>query len=330
MEADNSLVHAFACHLVAVQAENASPKTVRLYDGRHKQFLTFLQQQGEHPPFSLDLLNAANVRRASIWIRERSKGPRGGESAARALVGTLKTSSAWLADEGYIDVDLVARVKRPRVGASARTPFSQTDVRQLVAAAMDTRMASRDIAMIHLLLDTGMRVGGLCSILLEDVNLRDRRLELRLKGGRRHTLYFGSSDRRDGGRSVRAMKQYLAEREAILRRWQQRGAAPRDNGHLFIGHDGWPLNEGGARSILTRLALASSIRNVFPHRFRHTFATWYLVRHPGDETGLRGILGHLSDDMFRVYTHLAHEIIATRAGRVALSEAWLGDEEAVS
>ncbi len=31
--------------------------------------------------------------------------------------------------------------------------------------------------------------------------------------------------------------------------------------------------------------------------------------------------------MFRVYTHIAHEILAQRAGRVALSEAWLGDEE---
>jgi hypothetical protein len=60
------------------------------------------------------------------------------------------------------------------------------------------------------------------------------------------------------------------------------------------------------------------------HRFRHTFSSWYLVRHPGDETGLRGILGHLSADMLRVYVHLAYEITAQRAGRVSLSEAWLG------
>lgn len=269
MDDADSLVHAFACHLVAVQAENASPKTVRLYDGRHKQFLTFLLQQGEKPPFSLDLLNAANVRRASIWIREHSKGSRGGESAARALVGTLKTTSAWLADDGYIELDLVARVKRPRVSASARTPFSQAEVRELVAAALDTRMATRDIAIIHLLLDTGMRVGGLCSILIEDVNVRDHRLELRLKGGRRHALYFGSSDRRDGGRTVRALKQYLTERDTILQRWRDRGVAPRDSGHLFIAQDGWPLNEGGARSIMARLASISGVKHVFPHRFRH-------------------------------------------------------------
>lgn len=321
----DNLVRAFATHLVAVQSQNSSPKTLKLYDGRHKQFLSFLQAQGHTPPFDLDLLSAANLRRAAIWVRERSHGARGGESAARALVTTLKTTSAWLADEEYIEVDLVSRVKRPRVTSVARTPFSQAEVRDLVNAALDTRSAVRDIAMIHLLLDTGMRVGGLCSVLVEDVSLRDRRLVLRLKGNREHVLYFGSSERRDGGRTVRALKAYMGEREAIARRHE----ATRHQGRLFLGVDGWPLQESGVRETLKRLARTAGLNNVIPHRFRHTFATWYLVRHPGDETGLRGILGHLSDDMYRVYAHIAHEIIAARAGRVALSEAWLGEEAAV-
>lgn len=322
----DSLVRAFACHLVAVEAQNASPKTITLYEGRHKQFLTFLQSQGLTPPFVLDDLNAANVRRASIWVREHSKGSRGGESAARALVATLKTTSAWLADEEYIEADLVARVRRPRVNAVARTPFSQAEVRELRHAAIDTRSAARDTAIICLLLDTGMRVGGLTSIMVEDLNLRDRRVTLRLKGGRQHTLYFGSAEARDGGRAVRLMRQYLTERADLLRRWQDRGKPGRDRGYLFLGFDGWPLSPAGVRGILTRLAKESGMPHVFPHRFRHTFATNFLVEHPGDETGLRGILGHLSDDMFRVYAHLAHEILAQRAGRAALSESWLGED----
>lgn len=324
----DNLVRAFATHLVAVQSQNCSPKTLRLYDGRHKQFLSFLQAQGHAPPFDLDLLNAANLRRASIWVREHSHGPRGGESAARALVSTMKTTSAWLADEEYIEVDMVARVKRPKVTAVARTPFSQAEVRDLVNAALDTSTASRDLAIIHLLLDTGMRVGGLCSILVQDVNLADRRLVLRLKGNREHILYFGSPERRDGGRTVRALKSYLSERDEMIRRWTARGSS-RDQGRLLLAYDGWPLTPAGVRVMLGRLAAASGLKHVIPHRFRHTFATWYLVRHPGDETGLRGILGHLSEDMYRVYAHIAHEIIAARAGRVALSEAWLGEEAAV-
>lgn len=324
MEDADSLVHAFACHLIAVQATNASPETIRLYDGRHKQFLTYLNEQGHAPPFDLELLNAGNVRKAALWVRDHSRGSRGGQAASRVLVSTLKTTSAWLADEGYIDVDMVARVRRPRVPSASRTPFSQSEVRQIVAAALETKMGSRDIAMIHLLLDTGVRIGGLCSILVEDLSVRDRRVELRLKGGRRHTLYFGSPDRRDGGRSVRAMRQWLVQREEIMEHWPTR-----HQGRLWLGFDGWPLDVSGARAVLHRLGEVSGVPNCIPHRFRHTFATMYLVRHPGDETGLRGTLGHLSQEMFRTYIHLSSEFLAKRAGRVALSEAWLGDEAAV-
>lgn len=317
---DDGLVYAFACHLVAVQALNASVQTIKLYDGRHKQFLTYLQTMGYGPPFTLDLLNATNIRGAALWVRERSRGIRGGEHAARALISTLKTTSAWLADEGYIPVDLVSRVRRPRAHTGARMPFTREDVWKLVAATGACRTARRDIAIIHLLLDTGMRVGGLCSIRLGDVDMRERRLLLRLKGGRQHTLYFGSPDRRDGGRTVRALRAWCSDRAEIANRWPTRHA-----GMLFLGFDGWPFGEAGVREMFKKLELESGVQHVIPHRFRHTYATFYLVRHPGDETGLRGTLGHLSDDMYREYIHIAHEIIEERAGRVALSEAWLNE-----
>lgn len=328
MSVDN-LIHAFALWLQALESENRSPQTIALYEGRCRQFLAYLTTQGDGGRFALASLSADNVRRASTWIREQSAGRRGGESAARALVVTLKTASAWLADECVLPVHALARVKRPTVSRSAQTPFGQEEVRSLVAAAGRSANGARDIAIIHLLLDTGMRVGGLCSIMLQDLNLRDRRLELRLKGGRRQALYFGSPSRRDGGHTVRTLRAYLNERERLVQR-QRSLNGDHSQGRLFLGRDGWPLKESGVRQILNRLAQDAHVSNVHPHRFRHTMATWYLVRHPGDETGLRGILGHLSDDMYRVYVHLSSEIIAQRAGRTSLAEAWLGggdDEE---
>jgi site-specific recombinase XerD len=324
----DNLVRAFAYHLEAVEASGAKPATVTLYDGRYKSFLSFLKAEGHDPPFDLELLNSRLVRKAALWVKENSHGHRGGEHAMRMLVCVLKIGSAWLADEGVLtdEVDPLARVKRPRATSNARLPFTQEDVRAMVSAATWQRTGSRDVALIHLLLDTGMRSGGACSILLADLDLKERRVVLRLKGGRQHVLYFGSSERRDGGHSLRAMKRYLIDRELMVRRWASSPRGDRSGGRLFLSYDGWPLTPKGFHTSLKGLADASGLSGVFPHRFRHTFATWYLVRHPGDETGLRGILGHLSDDMFRVYSHLAHEIIAQRAGRVALSEVWLGDE----
>ncbi len=328
----DNLVKAFAVHLEACAAKGDAQATLTQYEGRYRQYLTFLRAEGYEPPFELDLLNAALVRRCAVWIREHSRGHRGGQASAKALLATLKTGSAWLADEGYLPdyVDPLARVKRPKAPSPARTPFGQDDVRALVGAAADTQTGTRDTAIMLLMLDTGMRVGGICSIQREDIDLKERRVKLRLKGGGMHTLYFGSSDRRDGGRSARAIARYVAERDELVKKWTARPRGDRSSGHLFLSYDGWPLTERGFHEALATLARAAEVPGVFPHRFRHTFATWYLVRNPGDETGLRGILGHLSADMYRTYAHLAHEIIAQRAGRVALSEAWLGDESTIA
>jgi site-specific recombinase XerD len=324
IDSDDNLVRLFAIHTVAVQAERGSLATIKLYDGRYKQFLTFLHEQGHTPPFEPELLSAHNVRHAAIWLRERSRGTRGGEHAARALVATLKTGSAWFTDEGYLLVDPLSRVRRPKATQTARTPFSQREVRQLCSARWIRGTGTRDLAIIHLLLDTGMRVGGLCSIMLADLNLRDRRLVIRLKGHREQTMYFGSPERRDGGKTTRALSRYVAEREQLI----QRHGVDRSKGHLFLSFDGWPLTPAGVRGMLSKLGDLAGLKNVIPHRFRHTMATMYLVRHEGDETGLRGALGHLSQDQFRTYTHLAHELIAQRAGSVSLSEAWLGEDGA--
>lgn len=323
----DNLVKAFAVHLEACAAKGDQPSTLAQYEGRYRQYLTFLRSEGHEPPFGLDLLNAQEVRRCAVWIREHSRGHRGGQSAVKALLATLKTGSAWLADEGYLSdyVDPLARVKRPKAPSAARTPLSQEDVRALVGAATETQTGTRDTAIMLLMLDTGMRVGGVCSILREDIDLKERRVKLRLKGGSDHTLYFGSGDRRDGGRSARAIARYVAERDDLVAKWSARPRGDKSRGHLFLSYDGWPLTERGFHEALASLARAAGINGVFPHRFRHTFATMFLVR-GGTESELRGILGHLSADMYRTYVHLSSEYIAQRAGRVALSEAWLGED----
>ena len=49
----------------------------------------------------------------------------------------------------------------------------------------------------------------------------------------------------------------------------------------------------------------------------------YLTQYPGDEMGLRRILGHISTEVLREYVHLADATIAQRQGRVAPTTAWL-------
>src|SRR5258708_6508420 len=97
-----NLVRAFATHLEAVAAAGCAKATIVLYDGRYKAFLSYLKTEGHEPPFALNLLNPTNARRCGLWVKEHSRGARGGEHAMRMELCVLKIGSAWLADEGYL------------------------------------------------------------------------------------------------------------------------------------------------------------------------------------------------------------------------------------
>lgn len=324
----DNLVRAFAVHLEAAEAAGCTPTTLKIYDGRYKRYLTFLLEQGHEPPFALELLNPSLLRQCANEIKARSAGARGGTSAARQFVGCHKAVDRWLYDEGYTLVVRLAPVRLPRSPESARMPFTADEVRGLIAATTSSQTGSRDAALILLLLDTGVRIGGALGLKVDDLDLRERRIRVRLKGGRDHVLYFGSDQVRDGGRSVRAMRRWLDERAAIVERWRDEPRGDRSEDRLFLSFDGWPLSSDGFNTALKRLAAEAEVAGpVFAHRFRHAFATEFLARHPGDEHGLRDILGHLSPSMYRTYVHISHELIARRGGNLSISEQWLGGGE---
>lgn len=74
------------------------------------------------------------------------------------------------------------------------------------------------------------------------------------------------------------------------------------------------------REIVRRRGTEAGVSEpIIQHRFRHSMATWYLVEFPGDEMGLRRLLGQISDDVLRSYVHLSQQLIHQRAGRASLS-----------
>ncbi len=167
--------------------------------------------------------------------------------------------------------------------------------REEVEAMEDAAETGRDKLIIRLLADTGVRLGELLSLRLEDVSRQGRSHYLRVRG------------KGEAERLVPIPRLYPR-----LQRFVERGR-PRDAGseRIFLSRrrrpsgDYEPVTKSGVEQTLRLAARKAGIRRrVYPHLLRHSFATWSLRGGMGT-LQLMQIMGHTSLDMItNVYSHL--------------------------
>jgi len=98
-----------------------------------------------------------------------------------------------------------------------------------------------------------------------------------------------------------------------------------DNDNTLSGTDSADLIIGaGGNDVIKRIAAVAGVEDAYPHRCRHTYASHYLTVHPGDELGLRRIMGHLSHQVLADYVSISQTTIAQRAGKASIAEMLLG------
>jgi integrase/recombinase XerD len=307
---------AAAYHALVLSSEGASLATQRNYLFYWRRLIDYCDDTSTSA--DLDRFGAELIRAAASWYRGqvRPGSSRGGAQAVRQFVQRMNTAGGFLVKEGIIPEEQWRRVTAPRIGKLSRQPFNQQEIAAMWGSCARTRNKERDEALFLLLLDTGMRIGEAASLTLSHVDLAQHRLIVGAdaKGKRERIVPVGSGDRRDGGRTVMAIRRYLSVRPG--NRF--------DHDRLFLSGSGHPMLASGLSDSIKHLGRLAGVDNPIPHRLRHTFATQYLQEYPGDEIGLRRIVGHISDGVLVDYVHFSQSVIAERAGRVALSERWLG------
>ena len=131
----------------------------------------------------------------------------------------------------------------------------------------------RDIALIDFLASTGMRVGELVQLNIDDIDFTERECTVLGKGDKERIVYFDV-------RSKLHLRQYLNSRND-------------NNPALFVSLSN-PHNRlkiGGVESRLRKIGRDLGIENVHPHRFRRTLATVAIDKGMPIEQ-LQQLLGH--------------------------------------
>lgn len=147
----------------------------------------------------------------------------------------------------------------------------------------------RDIAVIETLFATGARVYEISNIRLDCINLNTGLIKIMGKGNKERYIQVAS------GEILDLLKQYYKHNSEAIKKC----------GFFFVNSWGNRYTEDSIRLMLKKYTkLAGIDRNITPHMFRHSFAT-YLIEEGVDVSCVQRILGHSSIKTTQIYIHIA-------------------------
>lgn len=176
---------------------------------------------------------------------------------------------SWLEDEDYITKSPVRRIHKVKTTQIVKETLSDENLEHL----RDKCTHPRDLAIIDLLISTGIRVGELVKLNRTDINFGERECIVLGKGDKERLVYF------DAKTKVH-LQEYLDTRTD-------------SNPALFVGRcSPWNrLSISGVERFLSRLGSKSEVRHVHPHKFRRTMATMAIEKGMPIEQ-VQKLLGH--------------------------------------
>lgn len=181
----------------------------------------------------------------------------------------LSSFFGWLEDEELIIKSPVRRIHKVKASKVIKETYTDEELEKM----RDSCDEIRDVALIDFLASTGMRVGELVQLNIEDIDFEERECTVLGKGDKERIVYFDV-------RSKIHLKQYIESRRD-------------ENPALFVSlnapHE--RLEIGGVESRLRKIGNDLGIDNVHPHRFRRTLATVAIDKGMPIEQ-LQQLLGH--------------------------------------
>jgi integrase/recombinase XerC len=229
------------------------------------------------------------------WLGAQSESGVSRSTLARRSA-TARSFTAWALREELIETDPALRLKAPKKEGSLPGVLQQQQLVRLLTglkeAAQDgLPMPLRDLAIVELLYATGIRVGELAGLDIDDLNPDRRTLRVLGKGNKERTVPYG-------------LPAALAV-DDWLRRGRGKLVTAASGPALFLGVRGGRVDQRQVRSVVKGLFEAlGDTAATSPHALRHSAAT-HLLDGGADLRAVQEILGHSSLATTQIYTHVS-------------------------
>ena len=254
--------------LSAKQVEGCSIKTITYYKSTIEKMLQKIKKHVYN-------INTDDLRKYLFNHKCEKKSSKTTIDNIRRIFSSF---FSWLEDEDYIIKNPVRRIHRVKTGRVVKEVLSDENLEIL----RDNCNSIRDLAMVELLISTGIRVGELVRLNIEDIDFYERECVVFGKGESERVVYFDA-------RTKIHLIEYLKTRND-------------ENPALFVSLNK-PHNRLGISGVETRvrdLGKKCNINKVHPHKFRRTMATNAIDKGMPIEQ-VQKLLGHVQIDTTMQY-----------------------------
>ncbi|WP_300639330.1 tyrosine recombinase XerC [Nocardioides sp.] len=239
-------------------------------------------------------LGTLELRTLRSWLAQQQSLGRSRTTLARRATAA-RVFTAWLARTGRVPADPGSSLASPRAHRVLPPVLRKDEAEARVHAAAEhaddgSPIGLRDVAVLELLYATGVRVGELCGLDVDDLDTERHVLRVLGKGRKERTVPYGRPA------------------DLALRLWLRRGRpallAPHSGPALFLGARGGRLDPRTVRTLVhRRIAEVPGAPDIGPHGLRHTAAT-HLLEGGADLRSVQELLGHASLATTQLYTHV--------------------------
>ncbi len=210
-------------------------------------------------------------------------------------ISSIRTFHVFLVIEGFSQANPAQLVDLPRKAMKLPEVLRPEEIKRILEVSSQQGFSSspmRDRAILETLYATGMRVSELSELTLEQLFPEIGFIRVFGKGSKERLVPVGKP-------ALEATQTYIEnERPDVIK------SREKTQNRVFLNQRGSPLSRVSVWTLVKKAAKAAGIRKpVYPHAFRHSFAT-HLLEGGADLRSVQEMLGHVSINTTEIYTHV--------------------------
>ncbi len=257
--------------------------TIESYNRDLKKYLYYLKDRGISDP---EDVNHEEILKFLEQLYNTQS-----DSSVSRILSTLRSFYKFLLRTDRIKKNPFSKIKNPKLPIKEISVLSQDEINKfLEGIPSSTRLQMRDRAMIELLYSCGVRVSEIINLRVSDIDMDEDLIRFIGKGNKERIVPVSET-----------AKKYLAGYMNAARFGIER---EKKSDFVFLNKNGSKLSRQGFWKILKKYSKKSdSKKNLYPHIFRHSFAT-HMLEEGADLRIVQELLGHSSISTTEIYTNL--------------------------